>query len=74
MKGVQAIVKVPMVVICSGLEFLLMRRDLASTARPLDLILPVLFFKELKKKKKRWEASHSFRILNDFDTVIEKIL
>lgn len=59
----------PVVAVCSGLEFLLIRRDLTSTARPLDLILPVLFVMELRKKK----LGSSFRILNDIDTVIEKI-
>ena len=50
MKGVRAVINVPIVVVHSGLESLLIRRDLASASGPLDLILPVLFFKELKKK------------------------
>lgn len=65
MKGVQAVVKVPMVVVCSGLEFLLIRRDLASTARPLDLILPVSFFKELRQANKQTKDVR-YSILSEF--------
>lgn len=51
MKNIQTVVRVPVVEVCSGLGFLLIGRDLTNTARPLDLILPVLFFMELRKKK-----------------------
>lgn len=50
-KDGQAICKVRMVVVvCSGLGFLLISRDLASGTRCLDLILHILFPKKIKNR------------------------
>lgn len=60
MKGVQATCKVPVAVVCSASEFLLISRDLARGARPPDLILHVLFSKKFK------EGNESIFFLQNF--------
>lgn len=53
MKGVQAICKVLIVVVCSGLAFLLISRDLASGTRCQDLVMCILFSKQFKKRDRK---------------------
>lgn len=59
-KGMQAICKVPTVVVCSGLGFLLISRDLASGTRCLDLVLQVLFSKKFKERDGRHPVPSEF--------------
>lgn len=76
MKSVQAVSKMPVVMFSSSWELLLIRRDFASGTRPpyLSYSLSNCMAYSLRNARKRWEASCTFRISNDFDIMIRKDL